>query len=176
MATLPYGYDDEPDEDDSGETFDYATGLPSIPGTGVPGALLWLQEQIAASNTYQAVVAIGAPGVYEGSAVVVVGTDVRRRNEVLGMVGGGGPGYLAERIEIDVLCQGWTGDQDPTQALNIAWGLLNLVEQIARSDLTLGGNVDTSLPERTKGGSPEWADPEGRIVQITLTISALHQQ
>lgn len=152
--------------------------MTTVPVTPTPQVLTWLVNQIAAQVDPGVLVVLGPQGTYTAESMILVACDptgkagVRRRLQSFLLVGGGGPDYLEEIIEIDVTISCWTGDTDPTDISNTAWALLGVVESVVRTDLTLGGNVNQSLPASTQGGTPVWTEPNGRQVDIVLTVEA----
>jgi hypothetical protein len=112
------------------------------------------------------------PGPNEPDDIVAIGR-VRRQLQTGAMVGGGGAGFLDEHYTVEIVVDVFRGSDSGQVAYTRAMDLANSVIAIARTDLTLGGNVIKSQP-KGDDAEVEWdSEHGGKRACVTVEIECV---
>lgn len=130
--------------------------LPPLPGFAAP------------------IVFYDAPGQYRPSDMMAIGHVYQRVVRPMAMVGSGGAGWLQEEYELEVISDVFrAGESLQIDAYERAYQFNALMEEIVRSDPSLGGNVITAMPHFSFDGSEWEKDHKGWIVTVVNRLQIL---
>jgi hypothetical protein len=153
--------------------------MPAAPASTVPGVVGYLYDTIKARSDLAAaqaaetlLVVYGPPGQFQPDQIICVLNDVERPLTPLQVVGNGLAGYLTEEYVVPIVVDVFSGDDDPRTVYETCCTLTDVVIDVIRQDLSLGGRVSTGRPERVTYES-DWStgestDEQGESVTLYL--------
>lgn len=157
------------------------TPLVDIPGTTVWPVKQYLLQLISTNATpdgqFPLWVGFDEPGTSITPDLISVGR-CRKTSKPTALVGSGGPLWMSEEYEIEVLCSSARGGDERVQPVVVgrAWDLASLVERLVRTDPSLGGLVTVAYPATADDISEPSESHKGRSVTVRLGIKVFVTQ
>lgn len=139
-----------------------------------PAVKAYLLTQTKATLTAAAnerlLVVYNEPGTDLPGDIVSIGSVLNRVTEPSAYVGGGGQHWLTERYTVEVVVDVFRGGDRSQVAEERAWYLAGLVEQIVRTDPSLGGLVLEARPGAAESEGSWDEGHRGHRVRLTLAV------
>jgi hypothetical protein len=149
----------------------------SIPASTAPAVMAYLVAGVQAAPEMPAtllgspvLVSYGIPGTYNTPAAIAVGTRITATARMEQLVGSGGPGWLYENYQLEVMVEAFLGGDDPQSVEQAAYSLWQVVADVVRDDPQLGGLVIVAYPSKWESVSSWDPNHKGRVCQITGEI------